>query len=328
MEQQFILRLPERLQGMDTRDFKLARVGRKEVMLFVKDKSYPGIICKLPTIVESQKYIDNKLYKIANVSTLVVIYENSDFSLEDEIRKHECSGLTPPMAYAKERRFNKTTIRTEEVEKIERKVAELLREDSNAIKVEVVTNEKDSSDIDLEMFAAEIENDVSASREARVPSGLQSRSVSPVVEVSNSRSPIDSHSSRLGDHPQHQSKLGQNHERPGFDRTTNILQPTEASDIPEASSRTAPPNRMHPQDSTAAQNARSPQASQIHHAPDNEETSQIESRHHPELLELEAKIKEKQEMFDRAVNPILKKRFEQSLGELKAEYEKRKRELA
>lgn len=45
------------------------------------------------------------------------------------------------------------------------------------------------------------------------------------------------------------------------------------------------------------------------------------------LLDLETKIREKEELLAKAVNPILKKRFEQALNDLKVEYENRRSEL-
>lgn len=328
MEQQFVLRLPERLRNMDTKDFRLLRTSHSEVVLHVKDESYSGIICRLPTIVESQKYIDNKLYKIADISTLVVIYENNDFSLEDEIRKYECSGLTPPMGYAKERRFNTTAIGTEEVEKIERKVAELLREDSNAIKVEVITNEKDSSDVDLDIFAAEIENDASASRETRSPSGLQTGPVPPKDEAPSSRLPYNEpYDGKMKSNPQNthaRRKSGPDKDADQWHqaKTPDPSIPGKAALVSEA--------YLQETNSTAAQNASLSHTSLHHHTfhEERQPHQQIRDKVHPALIELENKIKEKQDMLDRAVNPILKKRFEQSLGELKAEHEKKKNELA
>lgn len=341
MEQQFILRLPERLRSMDSRDFKLSRISHREVVLHVKDKVYPGIVCRLPTIVESQKYIDNKLYKIADISTLVVIYENNDFSLEDEIYKHECSGLTPPMSYAKERRFSTATIRTEEVEEIERKVAELLREDSNAIKVEVITNEKDSSDVDLDILAAEIENDMSVSREA------QSSDVLLDNPALTHQAPIKScepHASKSRDeqHPHTQSGLDskpqgdQTRKRPVVDKTMVIPHPADVLGSVTTNKDATLGEVLSSQDRTGVstvprhtynqpQTPESPP--QVLSVRTEEESSHHQSKaKHPEIIELENKIREKQEMVAKAVNPILKKRFEQSLSELKSEYEKKKKE--
>lgn len=159
MEQQFILRLPDSLKDFNPKECKMVKVNQREVNFITGGRTYPGIICRIPTIVESQKIVDNKLYKIADISTLVVIYEEKSFDVDEEIWKHESSGLTPPMAHVRERRFSKTSVKTEEVEKIERKVADMLKADSKAIKVDVMMN--DSMDAEIDVLAAEIENELS-----------------------------------------------------------------------------------------------------------------------------------------------------------------------
>lgn len=218
MQQQFILRLPEALKGVKPGECRLVKSSEREVCFMVGETPYPGVIYRLPTIVETQKVVDNKLYKIADLSTLIVVYEDSSFDLQEEIQKYESSGLTPPMHNARERRFTKTTVRTEDVEMIERKVVELLRADSKALKVEIVTSEE----TDIDVLAAEIENELAE-------------------------------------------------------------KPAEAVPAPEPVEVPAPEE--------------------------------------DELLE---KIREKQEQVDKAVNPILKKRFEQALASLKEEYARKR----
>lgn len=46
-----------------------------------------------------------------------------------------------------------------------------------------------------------------------------------------------------------------------------------------------------------------------------------------ELLEIQNKIKEKEDLLAKALNPILKKRFEQAISELRKEYERKKKRL-
>lgn len=219
MEQQFILRLPEALRSVNPSECKLIKCGEQQVGFVVGDKTYPGRIYRLPTIVETQKMVDNKVYKIADVSTLIVIYMDNNIDEALETEKYESSGLTPPMSSARERMFTRTAVRTEDVEKIERKVAELLRADSKALKVEIVSSEE----TDIDVLAAEIENE------------LAEAVLSPVISVTDTVVP-------------------------------------------------------------------------------------------PELVELEQRIREKQEQVEKAVNPILKRRFEQALDSLKDEYERKRRE--
>lgn len=271
MEEQFIIRLPEALKNINIKNAKLSKINQKEVNLIAEDKTYPGIICKLPTIVESQKIVDNKLYKIADISTLVVIFEDNNFNLEQELFKHEASGLTPPMAYAKERRFVKTTVRTEEVERIERKVAELLQADARALKVEIL-NEKDSTETEIDLLAAELENELTAK------------------------------SSHQGE-----QQLAKKHESI-YNSVMSVNSQTPTGELQKDHSGMAP---------TEVYIKQKDELDELELIPD------IKS---PELLELEEKIREKQDQFNKAVNPILKKRFEQALETLKAEYEKIKKE--
>lgn len=260
MEQQFILRLPEKLRNVEPKDCKLIQNNQNEVTFCHRDKEYKGIICKLPTIVESQKEIDNKLYKIADISTLVVIYD-TNFDLEEEISKIQSSGLTPPMHRAKDFRFNQASaIRSEEIEKIEREVSNLLRDDAAAIKVEISTNDKESDDLDLDIIAAEIEEDL------------------PIVKTN------DSHAKpRKMEEPQN---LGMDDlMAPNVSQTTRI----------------EPIKQIEPK---------------VENRIDDEE-----------LKAIQKKLEEKEELLRKAANPILKKRFEQNVNELKKEYEERLKQL-
>jgi len=321
MEQQFILRLPENLRNSDPKDFKMVKKTQKEISFYIKDKEYPGIICKLPTIIETQKCIDNKLYKIADLSTLVVVYEDDKFVVEDEIKKHESSGLTPPMNFVKERKFSSVcTIRTEEIEEIERKVAELLLEDSKAMKVEILTNEKDSSDVDLDLFAAEIENDLPVQKKAEsvVNNKIAKSGKAEVGKRKDSTADVSARS--FGDETEESDSLHK-----------NIHMKDETQDL----------HQSHLNVNELANNIGMEEISAIR----NEGTdytigysaesivvpsgiSEVENANQDSiLLDLENKIAEKQELYNKAVNPILKKRFEHAISELKASYEQRKKEI-
>lgn len=281
MEQEFILRLPEALRNVNPKDCKLVKTSQKEISFMVGEKTYPGILCRLPTIVESQKVVDNKLYKIADISTLVVVYEDSSFDVEDEIFKHESSGLTPPMYYARERMFAKTAVRTEDVERIERRVAELLKEDSKALKVEVSMGERDSTETDIDVLAAEIESELTSSKSTVVEGPkAHARKEEDIPETAKSRKGTEG------------TRLAEQAKQSG----TTVAQ-NEPMGTPK-------PDRAYESRTKA-----------IDTASDFLKSS--------ECLELEQKIREKQEQFDKAVNPILKKRFEQALETLKAEHQKK-----
>ncbi|AFN82985.1 TATA-binding protein-associated factor [Encephalitozoon romaleae SJ-2008] len=160
MERQFILRLHETIKHVvDLKSSTLDVCNDKSVVLVHNGKRYPGIIVRLPCIVESQKTMDGRQhYKVADISTLVVVYPHGDFDFDKEREMHELSGLCPPLKYVKARRFRKKNSKVEYVEEIERKVNELLEKDMKAISVEVVTKEEKEDSDDLDVLAAEIEN--------------------------------------------------------------------------------------------------------------------------------------------------------------------------
>lgn len=326
MEQQFILRLPENLRNSDPKDFKMVKKTQKEISFYIKDKEYPGIICKLPTIIETQKCIDNKLYKIADLSTLVVVYEDDKFVVEDEIKKHESSGLTPPMNFVKERKFSSVcTIRTEEIEEIERKVAELLLEDSKAMKVEILTNEKDSSDVDLDLFAAEIENDLSAQKKAENVVNNKTAKSSK-AEAGKRKDGIEDLPTRsFDDGTVESTSLHKNMK----DETLDLHQPHK--NINELANNIGMEEisaiRNEGTDYTIGNSAESIAVPHGISEVENTETAVEDANQDSILLDLENKIAEKQELYNKAVNPILKKRFEHAISELKTSYEQRKKEI-
>lgn len=278
MEQQFILRLPEQLSQLNIAEARLSKLSAREVQLLYKGSAYPGIICRLPAVVESQKNIENKLYKIADVSTLIVIYTKKDFDIDAEISRVECSGLTPPMGHVRDLRFTTTSARARMTEEIDRKVAEMLREDARAIKVEITKSENDSSE-DLDILAAEIENDLPVGgtppKKASKPRVAAREAESVSVETPE----------------EHAAAVGKK------ESTPIVANP--------------PPEDHRP--------------STVPHP--HEEQEKAAPIVNAELVELEKKIAEKKELLEKALNPILKKRFSQAVADLMEEYEKKKRDL-
>ncbi|KAL6121012.1 hypothetical protein NUSPORA_02141 [Nucleospora cyclopteri] len=167
MESQFILRLPENLQNANLTDAKLTKISKNKVVIEIKNKKYEGVISRPPTVIESQKILDGKLYKIANISGLIVITDEISENGEKEKSDNQTellsvlnkSGITPPMKYAKDRRFKKTSVKIEVVEEIERLVNDLLAEDAKALKVEIIRQEDQEMDEMVAEIAAEIENE-------------------------------------------------------------------------------------------------------------------------------------------------------------------------
>lgn len=168
MEQQFILRLHESIRHVvDLKECTIDMPDGQSAVLTHKTQRYPGIVVRLPCIVESQKSMDSKqYYKIADTSTLVAIYPDESFDLDREREILELSGLSAPLRYVKARRFRKKSSRGGYAEEIEKRVCELLEKDMRARSVEIVTRDEKELSEELDMFAAEIENKLAEREES------------------------------------------------------------------------------------------------------------------------------------------------------------------
>ncbi|WUR03487.1 transcription initiation factor TFIID subunit 7 (TAF7) [Vairimorpha necatrix] len=163
MEQHFILRLKDELKDIiDLKESTLESLDHEMVQLVYKNKKYPGIIVKLPCIMESQKTLDKKqFYKISDISRMVVIFPHNDFDFEKERKMYEMSGLSAPLKYCKVRRFRKKfTGKIHLLNEIEQKVNELLEKDKRAKKVVIEGEETNTADEDILGIVAEIENNL------------------------------------------------------------------------------------------------------------------------------------------------------------------------
>lgn len=268
MEQQFVLRLPESLQNIDLSMASLSKISDTEVQLVYDGVTHRGVVCRLPTIVETQQLIENKLFKVADISTIIVILpSNWQGDPTEMIREVEKSGITPPMSHISERRLRSTGVKAEIYEKVEQKVTELLREDARAISVELL-DEEASIDNELDMFAASIENELPVNKhEVAIPERI--------ISLENEDS-----------------------------ETPRRIVPQPVASKPSALPASEP---------QATSLLSSPQAVELTAGPQRQPSQ--------ELIDIEEKIRERREILEKAVNPILKKRFAQRLEQLEKERE-------
>ncbi|OQS53715.1 hypothetical protein EHP00_735 [Ecytonucleospora hepatopenaei] len=84
MEQQFVLRLPQELQHINLEECELEKLDDINVNLIYKNKIYHGLIHRPPTVIESHKVIDNKLYKISDISAIIRIYCDNEINVLNE----------------------------------------------------------------------------------------------------------------------------------------------------------------------------------------------------------------------------------------------------
>ncbi|KAL1741321.1 TAFII55 protein conserved region-domain-containing protein [Schizophyllum fasciatum] len=158
-EEQFILRMPpgedlERLRKMvQSRDisndvwfkFKDSRRGQ----FHIGNTTYSSKLVDLPCIIESQKTLDNKqMFKVADICQMLLV-ENPQpdsqeagsqkaFNMEEFIYPH---GITPPLHHVRKRRF-RHRVNRRTIESVEQEVERLLEEDELAseTKYEVLEN--------------------------------------------------------------------------------------------------------------------------------------------------------------------------------------------
>ncbi|KAN0065756.1 hypothetical protein ACQY0O_000886 [Thecaphora frezii] len=155
-EEQLILRMPE---GPDCDKLREA-VSKRQVgddvwfkfkdsrraVFHVGDALYSAKLVDLPSIIESHKTLDNRqFFKIADISQMLLVEDRiqdesqasgsssgKGFDINDFIYPH---GITPPMKWARKRRFRKRAPRRA-IETVEKEVERLLKEDKKAEEVQ------------------------------------------------------------------------------------------------------------------------------------------------------------------------------------------------
>lgn len=168
-EEQLILRLPEG-PGVNGELDQLRKTIKKRgtlpdtwfkfkdsrrAVFYIAGQPYAAKIVDLPCIVESHKTLDNKqIFKIADISQMLLVERpvaneseaveaaasstreagqaKVGFNADDYIYPH---GITPPMHWARKRRFRKR-IHNRGIDTVEKEVENLLNDDRRAEKVE------------------------------------------------------------------------------------------------------------------------------------------------------------------------------------------------
>lgn len=126
-------------------------VDKREGVVTVNKKRLKGDLVTLPTIVESNKCMDQvHLFKTADISQMLICKEenkhaddencNKSSSVTTEKNKHKeySHGITPPLKNVRQFRFRKTKINKNDVMQesdVEKEVLWLLRMDSAAVSI-------------------------------------------------------------------------------------------------------------------------------------------------------------------------------------------------
>ncbi|TYJ55259.1 hypothetical protein B9479_004089 [Cryptococcus floricola] len=153
-EEQFVLRVPGEVaegkggqgglkdmvkgKGKSLEGIEFKFLDSRRAAFKINGTTYSSKLVDLPNIIESQKTNDNKhLFKIADISQMLVVDQPvkdeasitaSPLKIDEYIWPH---GLTPPMRHVRKRRFRKRMSRLT-IEVVEEQTEELLKKDEEA----------------------------------------------------------------------------------------------------------------------------------------------------------------------------------------------------
>ncbi|KAL9937133.1 hypothetical protein V8E36_004368 [Tilletia maclaganii] len=356
-EEQIIFRMSagpdcDKLRDM-VKNKEVGDSGAAEVSLEFKDSRraifkfgnsrYSAKLVDLPTITESHKILDNKqLFKVADISQMLLVEEklrdsdaaaNGDpgsassghagssldkaFDIDDFIYPH---GITPPMHWARKRRFRKRANKRN-IETVEKEVERLIEEDELAEKVEfelIDENIADHSDSEM--------GDNATSIAAATPRPMSDDGESQVGDQGD-ESLLD-----RGD----RTANADEDEEPEEDEVDEDLAAALDAALEEAEEEesdsdgeNADAERDGERDGPAAEDEDDADEEE---EDDDEDEEQAEQRIRVNQLEAECReidtlVKRKQADVDRAANPMIKQRLERSLKALQVELDSKRAQL-
>jgi len=314
--------------------------SRRAIFKFGNSR-YSAKLVDLPTITESHKILDNKqLFKVADISQMLLVEEklrdndaaaNGDpassghagssldkaFDIDDFIYPH---GITPPMHWARKRRFRKRANKRN-IETVEKEVERLIEEDELAEKVEfelIDENIADHSDSEM--------GDNATSIAAATPTPMSDDGESQVGDQGD-ESLLD-----RGD----RTANADEDEEPEEDEVDEDLAAALDAALEEAEEEdsdsdgeNADAERDGERDGPAAEDEDDADEEEEE---DDEDEEQAEQRIRVNQLEAECReidtlVKRKQADVDRAANPMIKQRLARSLVALQVELESKRAQL-
>ncbi|CDS08034.1 hypothetical protein LRAMOSA01983 [Lichtheimia ramosa] len=179
-EEHLILRLPKGPMCDKLHEYVKKREIPDDVKLHFKDsrrgyfymdgKKYDTTLVDLPTIIESQKTLDNKqFYKIADICQMLVVDDGSSKD-ESQVPPPRSTdpytfdhGITPPLKHVRRRRFRQK-LSKRAIEEVEREVERLLEVDATAEDVQYEVF--DNREMEMESDAATQDIDIDSESES------------------------------------------------------------------------------------------------------------------------------------------------------------------
>ncbi|KZS91134.1 hypothetical protein SISNIDRAFT_414571 [Sistotremastrum niveocremeum HHB9708] len=311
-EEQFILRLPpgddlERLRKMVAAreisndvwfKFKDSRRG----VFHIGNSTYSSKLVDLPCIIESQKHFDGKhMFKVADISQMLVVEEkiqgdeashvSKGFNIDDFIWPH---GITPPLHHVRKRRFRKRLNRRT-IETVEQEVERLLREDEMATTTKYEVLENVNPDLSDSEF---IDRDDLPGDEAVTPFRADSELGDAPTPMAGNEGADGEGGAEGGEDDEDDSEEGDIDEELAAELDVALDSQEEDSDDDEEDEE---------------------EDEEEDDDDDDDENVQARRLLNEEIRDLEAAVTKKATEIERSHNPLIKRRFEESLKKLRAD---------
>ncbi|WFD19537.1 hypothetical protein MCAP1_001769 [Malassezia caprae] len=315
----------------------------RRAVFHIGQQLYAAKLVDLPCIVESHKTLDNKqIFKIADISQMLLIERpiaseaeaiasGTRSSQDDYIYPH---GITPPMQWARKRRFRKR-IHNQSIETVEKEVEGLLNDDKRAEKVEYEFIDPHTADlIEQELAQQKLERvddkDDGASQAGGDGEGLDGEGLDDDENVDQDlAAELDAALARAqggGDSGSDNDEGHSDDEDRQSARDSDLEDLWDDDDDDDGEDEAAGTVTLPADGDGAAGDGGDADADDD----DGEEEAERrvrESQLEAECREIDVLVKRKQHDIDSTVNALLKSRHQQALRKLQAEYDAKKRHL-
>ncbi|WFD41932.1 hypothetical protein MPSI1_000569 [Malassezia psittaci] len=368
-EEQLILRLPDG-PGVDGELDQLRKTIKKRgtlpdtwfkfkdsrrAVFYIAGQPYSAKIVDLPCIVESHKTLDNKqIFKIADISQMLLVEhavsnENeavgasssardgsqtkSSFNVDDYIYPH---GITPPMQWARKRRFRKR-IHNRAIDTVEKEVENLLNDDRRAEKVEFEYVEPSEADM-IEEEIAKTKFDQPDAGDDEAESQRQDSEEDEDEESSRREAEDDEENVDQVLAAELDAALAREHDREAEESASNSENDNDNSDE-ERSRADSDLEDLWDEEENEDENDENADENEVVNDADKEddegegdgeeeaERRVRESQLEAECREIETLLRKKQQDLDSTLNALIKSRHQQALRKLQVELDVKKKHL-
>lgn len=303
-------------------DFYIERISDRDYILNYKGEIVNLKMVDLPCIVESHKSINKQQFKVCDISQMLVVDDRS----KDGYGVEEDSGLTPPMRYVRYRRFRKRHNRYNMIE-IEKKVAELIEKDMKASDVEVIIGSNGQS-IEKNDKVKRGKYKINKEKNLNPRSGSEIKEI--YTDINDGYKKVKGGEKVKGGDKMlkgSDNKVGCSNKM--VNDSDEIVKGSDKMDlvVDNASKHEDFITSVKNNENKLSDDSLSDFAAELESGVINENEYQELMEKRQELDEIEKKLKHKEEQMSSAINSIIKKRFMESLNQLKKEYEECKKEI-